>query len=990
MHVEKTTHHVILENNQIIGNIPNLLSCAHFLATSPLVRNKAVLVIVEDTFLLLTFTTALHFFTKNTNRHIASLAPGSLFFFSLTTVNSSSFMTVTSRTTWDAMTLPRPEIFWKNTLLLQPKQIFPLSKLKKILIEYGYERETQAARPGSFAVRGEVVDIFTTQRHRITFENNIIATIHDDTSAMDTLILPPLHCASAHARLEEYCEPNTHIVTWNTTIVTNLPRIALQILPHNQNDAVYHLPKIYADREKLLHHDAKGQHVTIFTQEHKRAKALLPDAHIVAGVMPGQGFILPTKQQMFLTDYDLGFANESRRTHTRKSRAAFLQTITTGDIVVHWYHGIARCGGLTTMHANGMNREYVILEYAGNDKMYLPVEYLDRLEKYVGSPNPTLQRLGEAQWHETIRRARTMALAFARDMLNIAAARTFFHAPILKQFPHDERTVAKCFPYTLTPDQTQALHDILHDLSQEKPMDRLLVGDVGFGKTEVALRVAFRAVLNNVQVAIICPTTILTQQHVDTFRDRLESFGVRVDLLSRWQTRRTQKEVLQSLRSGTTDIVIGTHRLLSRDVHFKKLGLLIIDEEQRFGVKAKEHLKQHRAAVHVLAMTATPIPRTLHLSLADVRNISTIATPPPNRQATAIHIARFSEEKIKKALADEIQRNGQAYYVVNRIPLLYERQRMVARLLPKARIDVAHGQMPAQELAAVMHRFDGGESDILIATTIIENGLDIPAANTLIVDNAPHFGLAELYQLKGRVGRSDNSSVALFFYNEQILSAEAQERLRALHETQQLGAGFELAMRDMQIRGVGSILGKEQHGHAEKIGLHYYLRLLDEAVTELQNGKTAEPIRDIPIDLPLDVQLPSEYIAEEHERLRLYQRLALLDDTQELFKERDRLMAMWQCDPRTRAGQHLLVLFHLLEIKILARHSPLLAIDTAFPSLANRLTSPRITLTSDSAFSTIPAPWECATPTKIRATLEQLGVAWVEEVKKVLRFLQNQ
>lgn len=972
-----------------IGGIPNIVAAAHFLATSPVFAETAVFVVVEEARQQLQLAQLLPLFFQNT-RPVQTLTHSTLDrAFALATMRQAPTITIVTREIITTHDFPSREKFQQQSFMVTHGNNIPLATIKTFLGENGYDRETIATRPGTFSVHGGVCDIVTDAHYRIIFENNAIGRITKNANIkVPSVALPPLQLAG-RSSWEEYCNSDIAIVLWDMELTSTKIVTALHVLPTEKTNADYQTPKAYHRRFDLALRDVGKKKFTVLTTHPEEIQAVFPAATIIAtvpeNVVVASGFVLPSHNCVVLTDRDLGFEPSRLQAQRKRAQRVFFQAIQKEDYVVHYHHGIARCGGLTRMHINDRDREYMILHYAGNDKIYLPVENVDRLDKYVGPANPTLHGLQEARWQDTMRKVRDHALVFARDLLNCAASRMLATAHPLRALPAEEQTCAAQFPFDLTVDQERALAEIFYDLGQATPMDRVLVGDVGFGKTELALRTAFRAALNNVQVAVLCPTTILTQQHVDTFRDRLEQFGVAVALLSRWATQHEQQKILHSLETGTIDIVIGTHRLLSRDVAFKNLGVIIIDEEQRFGVKAKEQLKQLRSSAHVLTMTATPIPRTLALTLAEVRNISTMTTPPSNRQPTTITITRHSDALIQKAIQQEMQRKGQTYYVENRIPLLLQRQRKLQQLLPASRIGIAHGQMPPEELATVMHQFDGGELDVLLATTIIENGLDIPAANTLIVEGASHFGLAELYQLKGRIGRSALSSFAYFFYNEDTLSPDASERLRTLQDAQKLGAGFELAMKDMQLRGVGSVLGKEQHGHADAVGLNLYLRLVQYALAELQRGEAEFSLeRDIPIDLPLNVQIPATILAAEGDRIRCYQEIAAITDVRELTQEKERRMEQWGVPPDSSDAQALAALFDLLEIKILSRQALLVGIYTTFPSAHNRLTSPRITLTSKVPLPGLPTPWEQTAPTKARATLAELGDQWMDNLKNLL------
>lgn len=603
-----------------------------------------------------------------------------------------------------------------------------------------------------------------------------------------------------------------------------------------------------------------------------------------------------------------GWARPKPR-RARRPRAvapeAFFADLQPGDYVVHIEHGIGRFLGLATMNLDGVPKEYILVEYAAGDRLYVPVHQADRLSRYVGLSDepPTLHRLGTADWEQVKARARRAVDEIAQELLDLYAARSVVRGHAFSPDTPWQDELEAAFPYIETEDQLHAIEAVKADMEREIPMDRLICGDVGYGKTEVAVRAAFKAVMDGKQVAVLVPTTVLAQQHFKTFQERLAPFPVEVEMLSRFRSRARQKEILQRLEQGAVDIVIGTHRLLQKDVRFKDLGLVIIDEEQRFGVAHKERLKQLRKEVDVLTLTATPIPRTLHLSLTGVRDMSTIETPPEERLPIWTVLAEYDEALIRQAIRRELDRGGQVYFVHNRVQGIEQMAARVQSLVPEARVAVAHGQMPEKELERVMLQFANGEIDVLVCTTIIESGLDIPNANTIIINRAHRFGLAQLYQLRGRVGRSAVRAYAyLLIPKHHSLSPVERRRLEAVVEARDLGAGFHIAMRDLEIRGAGEILGAHQHGHIAAVGFDLYCRLLAEAVRRLRQQREAghagepepAPARDprrrrrrrrdtalmplVSIELPLQAYIPEEYVPSERLRLQLYRRLASVQE----------------------------------------------------------------------------------------------------------------
>ncbi len=614
-------------------------------------------------------------------------------------------------------------------------------------------------------------------------------------------------------------------------------------------------------------------------------------------------------------------SERSRKSDKRaEERAAFLRGLKVGDYVVHIEHGIAQYDGMIRRTVGGIEREYLNLRYAEGDRLYVPVDQVDRVSRYIGSGDsaPQLTRLGTQEWERAKRKARAAVQDLAEDLLKLYAARRMSTGHAFSLDNDWQRDLEDAFPYTETDDQLRAIQAVKQDMESPQPMDRLICGDVGFGKTEVALRAAFKAVQDGKQVAVLVPTTVLAQQHYDTLKRRMAAFPITIDMLSRFRSPKEQAETVKRLLRGEVDIIVGTHRLLSKDIVFKDLGLLVVDEEQRFGVRHKERIKQLRANVDVLTLTATPIPRTLHMALAGIRDMSVIDTPPQDRIPTKTYVVPHDERLVREAVLRELERGGQVYYVHNRVQSIYYVASKLQQLVPEAAIGVGHGQMDENQLEQVILDFFNGKTDILVSTTIIENGLDVPNANTMIIDDATRYGLAQLYQLRGRVGRSAQRAYAYLFYpGDHRMTADAQERLLAIQEATELGAGLRIAMRDLEIRGAGNLLGAEQSGHIAAVGFNLYTRLLEQAVGQLKEQFEAmqaneasaalpahvddTPQQDAPkrasrrtaparssfrvdekvlisplvtLDLPIDAYLPYDYITEEQVRLAVYQRLA--------------------------------------------------------------------------------------------------------------------
>jgi transcription-repair coupling factor (superfamily II helicase) len=598
-----------------------------------------------------------------------------------------------------------------------------------------------------------------------------------------------------------------------------------------------------------------------------------------------------------------------------------------GDYVVHVDYGIGRFSGMRIQTIEGVRREYLVVGYAGTDTLLVPIHHADRLTRYIGPDDkpPAINKLGQpADWIRIKSKAQRSVEEEARELLDLYAKRAHAHRNAFSPDSHWQHELEASFPYVETEDQLRALREVKADLERATPMDRLVCGDVGYGNTEVALRAAFKAVEDGKQVAVLVPTTVLAQQHYETFSQRLAAFPVQVEALSRFRTKEEQNRILPKLASGEIDIIIGTHRLLSDDVHIKNLGLVIIDEEQRFGVKHKEHFKKLRTQVDVLTLTATPIPRTMYMALTNVRDISMIQTPPEDRLPVITHVGMYDEHLVRQAILRELERGGQVFYVHNRVRTIEAARERVERIVPEARVIVGHGQMNERQLERVMAAFNRSEYDILVSTSIIESGLDIPSANTLIVDRAEWFGMAQLYQLRGRVGRSAQQAYAYFFHaGTTKLTEDAHQRLDALAENSDLGAGFQIAMRDLELRGAGDILSTKQTGHVAAIGLHLYTQLLARAVQDLKHEAgmhTDGEMIHLPattsviLDLPLAAYLPTDWIPEMALRLQIYRRIANLSEGEEVDAIRDELRDRFGQLPAAVEG-----LLYQIRVKLLAQ-----------------------------------------------------------------------
>ncbi len=591
---------------------------------------------------------------------------------------------------------------------------------------------------------------------------------------------------------------------------------------------------------------------------------------------------------------------------------------------VHDEHGIGQYDGLQKLTVERVRNEFLVIVYQGGDKLYLPVDRMGVVQKYMGVEGlrPALDRLGGKSWERVKARVKRSAEKIAGELLRLYAQRRVATGTAFDAADGTFQDFEAGFAFEETPDQIRAIEEVLSDMREPTPMDRLVCGDVGYGKTEVALRAAFLAVSHGKQVAVLVPTTILAEQHWATFRSRFQRYPVNIACLSRFRSRRDQAAILEGMKSGTLDIVIGTHRLLQKDVAFKDLGLLVLDEEQRFGVRHKERLKRLRASVDVLALTATPIPRTLHLSLAGVRDISLIQTPPEFRKAIITYISEFDGVVIAEAIRRELKRQGQVFFVHNAIRDINEMAATIQGLVPEVRLDVAHGQMAEEDLERVMARFLNREIDLLVCTTIIESGLDIATANTMIVNRADCFGLAQMYQLRGRVGRSDEQAYAyLLIPDESGLTADARKRLKVLMEHSDLGAGFQIAMNDLEIRGGGTILGASQSGHIAAVGYDMFLQLMEDAMNELKGQPVLQPL-DPEVNIPLSAFFPESYIPDIDQRMTLYRRLARAEDLHEIADTRSEIVDRF--GPPPDEATHLL--FKIM-LKVLARNAGVSRLD---------------------------------------------------------------
>ncbi len=690
-----------------------------------------------------------------------------------------------------------------------------------------------------------------------------------------------------------------------------------------------------------------------------------------------------------LTDNEIfGFIKQRRLSRKRPIRHHwFVSELTPGDYTVHIEHGIARFAGLTKMLADGIEQEYLVLEYAAGDRLYVPTDQIDRVSRYIGASDqsPKLSRLGTQEWARTKQRIKESVADTAQGLLALYATREIIPGFAFSTDSLWQQELESSFPYIETPDQLEAVQAVKADMEKPKSMDRLVCGDVGYGKTEVALRAAFKTVMDNKQVALLVPTTVLAQQHFTTFCERLQAFPVRVEMLSRFCTEKEQAGIIEGLAVGTVDICIGTHRLLQKDVTFKNLGLIIIDEEQRFGVTHKEHFKKLRQEIDVLTLSATPIPRTLHMSLAGIRDMSTMETPPEERLPIKTYIGAYDDSLVRQAILRELERNGQVFFVHNRVQTIASVANKLGSLVPEAKLYIAHGQMPEDKLEEIMTQFISHKSDVLLTTTIIESGLDMPNVNTLIIDQADKLGLTQLYQLRGRVGRGSNHAYAYFLFDKgKQLTPQARKRLKTISEATELGAGFAIAMKDLEIRGAGNLLGVEQSGYIAAVGFDLYCRLLAEAVENIKEKQAGEdrgkilPSTVPAVALPVNAYIPEEYIFTPSTRLVFYQRLAAAKRAEEIGDIAQELNDRFGALPPPVKN-----LLYIVEIKQLAAEAKVESISTKDGQIILRFDSTK-------ELTRLPLFQDYENGIKIHAKqieldIKRIGNNWQETLKEVLQ-----
>ncbi len=880
----------------------------------------------------------------------------------------------------------------EEKITLQISEEINLIKFKKQLINIGLENNKNCQAPGEFSIQGNIISLWLNSYSQILkielegkkivqmFYFNPVNKKREEIKQFHLTNQLNKHCRSTAWRENFDIIFNTD--NSNKTLPQKGMKITISAWTKN-NDFDFGIETIpEKSPASWLEKKIKNIKPQIVLTDLKLNNTLFPTAKIkqIPSFIYLKSWHWPKGEALVFT-----YTTEEKPLTSQRKQQLFFNKIKPGDLLVHQDHGLCRFAKITKQAIDGHLNEYLELHFAGQDKLFLPPHQIAKVSKYIGQTNPPLNKLSGSNWLKIIKKIREETIQLAQDIIYIQAQRTLNNATPLKKLPAENALAAE-FPYNLTPDQIKAWSEIETDLEKDSPMDRLLCGDVAFGKTELALRAAFKSFLNNGQSALLAPTTILVQQHYDFFCARLKHLGVKIAVLSRWQENKEQNEILNKLKQGKIDIIIGTHRLLSSDVSIPKLKLLIIDEEQKFGVKDKEKIKKRKPNIHTLTLSATPIPRTLNYSLSGLKDISLIQTPPSGRKPIKTYILPHTDNIIKKSLKFEFDRGGQVYYLVRKIKEIPSIQEMLEKLSPsKAKIGVAHGQLQPRELAKIMQAFDQKEIDILICSTIIENGLDLPNVNTLIVDNAAHFGLAQLYQLRGRIGRGPRQAYAYFLFRRQKLTGLAEKRLEALKNSYELGSGFEIALKDLEIRGAGNLLGKEQHGEISAIGLNLYTELLEQSINYLKNGKIKTHL-DVIIDLPIPNSLTDKDIPDTSQRLAIYQELSFCRNEKELISAADKILG----EKKSEREKNLLNIIHL---KILGSQAGIFEIQGKVLSRAPFLAKLTLHLTPEHNYKKILKllkkndAWQYEGNKLSIKTNELKNPDWLEELVKNIKIL---
>ncbi len=864
---------------------------------------------------------------------------------------------VIDRAVWE-MELPSFRELQEDSVTLNVGKEIDFTQFFSLLIDAGYEHSDDVhLEPGEYRRVGDTLDIFPVGaplQYKVSFSFEKIEEIRTQDSdgvleKVPSLTIVPLAWSETETLTKQFPSASLLITDDQEDVVmeARCDRITITSFPESEDNHVhlrylsvlkfYTLPDFVNDVKDKLQQDWT---IVIVTKRADELGGVLKEESMnflkapdrrpgaITVVEAGEDELLPHSLQnpdlkcALITDREIfSLKREAKQRSVQRLALDFITSLQPGDFVVHMEHGIGRFDGMTAKVVDEVEREYLEITYAENDKLFVPVDQADKLSKFVYEEGhePTLTRLGSSEWKKITKKVNEETQKIAKELLEIYAQRAKAKG---FQYPDDsvvQKKFDEAFPYTETPGQMKAIDDIKKDMESGHPMDRLVCGDVGFGKTEVAMRAAFKAFQGGKQVALLSPITILADQHYKSLQKRMEGFNVRIDMLSRFRSPAEQAETLRKMREGEVDIVVGTHRLLQEDIEFSNLGLVIIDEEQRFGVKQKEKLKSMRASVDILTLTATPIPRTLNMGLHKLRDITTITTPPPGRLPIITEVRKYSDALVREAILKETSRGGQVYVLHNRVETIDAFAMKLRALVPQASFIVTHGQLKPEVLEERIVDFKNGKYLVLVSSTIIENGIDLPRANTLIVNEAEKFGLSQLYQLRGRVGRGTVQAYSYFLYHSQRLKDDAKKRLRAIVEASELGSGFQIAMRDLEIRGAGEILGASQSGNMQTVGVSHYLRLLKSAVEELKAGGKSdedELPQTIEIILPFEALLPSFYIPDEQEKIGAYQKLAGAED--------ETILAEFEQDLREEYGplpRQALGLLDIIKLKMACRRA---------------------------------------------------------------------
>jgi len=931
---------------------------------------------------------------------------------------------------------PDPEEFEKKKMYLKKHKKQTAIQLFNKLTENGYQLTTEVfLKGGEYRRSGNIIDIFPIGLQKplkIEISYDTIESIFEFSpetkqihQEFQKIEIYPVSTETEKKQLSQIIT-SEDLQVWNEleenpeNLLKNHNTASVQILefssfPENEDIVVHKnylsVLKFYNLADLLLDFREKTRDqwkIVVLTKREEEFKKLLQEENIhfsskkeesaaIQLVDAGELKAVPPSFQNqqekinLLTDREIFHLHGERKRTTTGTSIEFLTSLKIGDLIVHLDHGIGRFLGICEQEIDGHKREYLEISYLHNDKLFVPADQADKISRFISEEGkePKLTRLGGVEWKNIQKRVKKETEKIAKELLAIYAKRSKVKKD---RFPSDtkrQEEFEKKFPYEETPGQVTAIRDIKADLESDKPTDRLLCGDVGFGKTEVAMRAAFKVVEAQKQVIFIAPITILVYQHFQTFQKRMKGFDIYIEMLSRFRTPAQQKKILKDLKDGKIDIIIGTHRLLSEDVKFYNPGLVIIDEEQRFGVKQKERFKKLRAEISILTLSATPIPRTLNLALHKLRDISAITTPPPGRLPIITEIRKYSDHLIRDAILQEKKRKGQIYFLHNSVETIETMAHKLRFLVPEASFVVAHGQMKAELLEDRILDFKNKKYDVLVSSTIIENGIDLPNANTLIVNNAENFGLAQLYQLRGRIGRSKIQAYAYLLHSSQKLSLNAKKRLKALIEASELGSGFQLSMRDLEIRGAGDILGINQHGTINVVGVSHFLRLLQQTVKQMEEGgieEKKEEITDVLIEIPIDAYIPGTYVANTKEKILMYQKLAIVQTQEKLQELEEEISEEYGSLPK-----QVMNLFKVLELKILAKKAKLKAIKAIPMGIKGQEIqlhlSKYVTAVEIMNLLKTQSYWKVSRET-LKTNAKELGFNWVENLKEALKRLR--